>query len=135
MLQVQNVLLIAYVKSIYIKKSPCCQNNTSFRLIQYPLDCAEKEMLKKKERKKDYLGYREELGILSNTLFSATGLVRDLGQIIYLPVPQSLICDKIGVVVTSLLIGVWINGQAGIAQLSWDAMKRMFQMPKWLPST
>lgn len=45
MLQVQNVLLIAYVKTVKKKKkSPCCQDNTSFRLIQYPLDYTEKEM-------------------------------------------------------------------------------------------
>lgn len=37
----------------------------------------------------------------SGTLFSATGLLCDLGQVIYLPVSQSLIYEKIEVVVTS----------------------------------
>lgn len=54
-----------------------------------------------KKKKKDYVGFWEEMEIQSGTLFSATGLSCDLGQIIYLPVSQSLICEKIEVVVTS----------------------------------
>lgn len=139
MLQVQNVLLITHVKTITKNKSPHCQitcHSDWFSTLWTVLKKGCKKIKENKERTILAVEKKQEYWAIPH--FSATGLLCDLGQIIYLPVPQSLIYDKIEVAVTSPLIGIWIpriNGQAWIAQSSWDTVKRIFQMPKWLPST
>lgn len=139
MLQVQNVLLITHVKTITKNKSPhwrITRHSDWFSTLWTMLQRGRKKKKENKERTIWAVEKKQEYWAIP--YFSAAGLLRDLGQIIYLPVPQSLIYDKIEVAVTSPLIGVWIpriNGQAWVVQPSWDTVMRIFQMPKWLPST
>lgn len=77
MLQVQNVLLIAYVKTVKKKKNPHAARITHHSDWFNTLWTIQK----KKCFKKDYLSYGEEPGILSNPLFSVTGPFVTLGQL------------------------------------------------------
>lgn len=139
MLQVRNVLLITHVKTITKNKCPHCQITRHSDWFSALWTMLKKGWKKKKKNKgRTIWAVEKKQEYWAIPYFSATGLLCDLGQIIYLPVPQSLIYDKIEVAVTSPLIEIWIpriNGRAWIVQSSWDTVKRIFQMPKRLPST